>query len=260
MLPERARVSRAVMWSVAVLLLATVGCGGTTVVQGECRPVSGADVCAFSEMAGSNIVAFGATVPLTSIEGVPADAEMVWPPVAAAAIPLSDAVTKATGFTTLTVYWEAHGHPPGPFLTPHFDFHFYALDPAQVDAIDCADVTKPSTVPAGFALPDIEIPGIGNLVGLCVPKMGMHALLQSEIDSPITFEKTMVLGYDKAQPIFIEPMIARATLMAQKSFTLDVPAVSGAPAGVHYPTKFRADYDSTAKSYRFTFSEMAGMK
>ena len=254
----KARGPRRLM--VALLAISVVGCGGTEVVQGECRPVHGADVCAFTEMSGSSVVAFGATIPLGAIEGAPADAEMKWPPVPEAEIPMSDAVRTATGFKTLTIYWEAHGHPPGPYLTPHFDFHFYSMEPGQIAAIDCADVTKPTQLPAGYVLPDIEIPGLGNLVGLCVPKMGMHALLESEMIATTTFERAMVVGYDRAKPIFIEPMISRASLMAQKSFTLDVPVIADAPAGVHYPTKFRADYDSTAKSYRFTFSAMTGAK
>jgi hypothetical protein len=92
------------------------------------------------------------------------------------------------------------------------------------------------------------------LVGLCVPKMGMHALLESASSATTPFEHTMVLGYDKGDPIFIEPMVSRAALMAQKGFSLDVPTVTGLREGVHHPATFRADYDSTAKSYRFTFT------
>ncbi len=37
--------------------------------------------------------------------------------------------------------------------------------------------------------------GAPVLVGLCVPKMGMHALLDSEIDRTDMFRGSMVLGY-----------------------------------------------------------------
>jgi hypothetical protein len=124
-----------------------------------------------------------------------------------------------------------------------------------VNAIDCADSIKPAQLPAGYLLPDVTIPELGTLVGLCVPKMGMHALLGSELNSSTPFEKAMVVGYDHQRPIFIEPMITRETLDAQHSFTMDVPQIPGAPSTVHYPQRFRADYDSTAKAYRFVFSD-----
>jgi hypothetical protein len=224
------------------------------IVQGECRPVYGADVCTWGEMTGEAVTAFGATIPLASAQNAPAEGEMVWPPVSTADIPLPSSVQSATGFDHLKVYWEPHGHPPGPYLVPHFDFHFYSMAADQVDAIDCADSTKPAQLPAGYELPDITIPEIGTLVGLCVPKMGMHALLGSELNSTTPFEKTMVVGYVHQRPIFIEPMITRQTLTAQRTFSLDTPQIPGAPTTVHFPQSFRAEYDSTTKAYRFMFS------
>ena len=54
--------------------------------------------------------------------------------------------------------------------------------------------------------------------------------------------------------IFVEPMITRAMLMERKSFPIEVLAVPGEPAGVVLPARFEAVYDSTAKSYQFTFT------
>jgi hypothetical protein len=243
------------------LLLTLVACSRQEVarqeiVQGECRPMYGADACSFGELAGDSVVAFGATIPVSSIENAPADAPMVWPPEPAAVVPMPQAVTSATGFTELTIVWEAHGHPPGPFLTPHFDFHFYAIPASEREAIDCADLTKAEQLPASYQLPDISIPGIGDLIGVCVPKMGMHALAGAELADTTMFEKTMVVGYYLAHPIFVEPMIAQAKLMQRQSFTLDVPDVPGRPAASRYPMGFRADYDSTAQAYRFVFSNL----
>ena len=227
------------------------------VVQGECRPVNGADVCAWGETAGATLVSFGATVPVGAIENAPLDAPMVMPPVRAATIPLPEAVATATGFKTLTVYWEAHGHPPAPFMVPHFDFHFYTMTGAEVDVIDCADSTKAAQLPGTYQLPDIAIPGMGTLIGLCVPQMGMHALPAADLSGTAPFQHSMVMGYYHGASIFVEPMISRAALMERHSFDLDVPAVAGLPAGVHHPTHFRAEYDSTAQSYRFVFTGMA---
>ena len=239
-----------------VLLSGLAACSKRQIVQGECRPVNGANVCVWAESSGNTLVAFGATGPVGAVENAPADAPLVGPPVAAAAIPLPAAVSSATGFNVLTVYWEAHGHPPGPYLVPHFDFHIYTIPAGDVDAIDCADSTKPGRLPSAYELPDVSIPQLGNLIGLCVPKMGMHALLGAELHDPTAFQKTMVVGYYRGRPIFVEPMITRTTLLERRSFLLDIPDVPDRPANVRYPTRFRADYDSTSQAYKFVFSDL----
>ena len=65
----------------------------------------------------------------------------------------------------------------------------------------------------------------------------------------------MVVGYAHGKPIFVEPMVAKATLMERKSFDLVVPQFPGL-AGVH-PTQFHADYDATRQEYRMIFSAFA---
>jgi hypothetical protein len=232
-------------------------CTKQRIVQGECKPVNGADVCTWGRMSGSTLVAFGATVPVKSIENAPPEAPMAWPPTRAATVALPAAVDSAVGFKLLTVYWEPHGHPPGPYLTPHFDFHFYNISSAELDKIDCADSTKPAALAAGYELPDVTIPQLGTLVGICVPGMGMHSLPGAEIRATTLFQKTMVVGYYHKSPIFIEPMITRATLMEKRTFPIEVLDVPGEPAGVRLPARFEAQYDSTAQAYQFTFAMAA---
>jgi len=222
----------------AALLLGLAGCAKPRMVQGECHAVNGT-----------------ATVPLPMVENAPDEAPMEWPPVPAAVLRLPEVVSANTGFDELTVFWEPHGHPPGPYLTPHFDFHFYSISGANVQAIDCADSTKPAQLAAGYELPDVTIEPIGDLVGLCVPGMGMHALPAAELASTAPFEKTMVLGYYAGQPIFVEPMITSAALLERHSFTLDIPEIPGGAANVRYPKKFSADYDAVAHTYTFRFSD-----
>ena len=159
----------------------------------------------------------------------------------------------------MTFYWEGDGHPPGAFMTPHFDFHFYTITPAELAAVDCRDVTKPTALPAAFGLPDIPLPpdmakmmGVQSLIGLCVPQMGMHSILASEIDRKDAFSGTMVIGYYKGRPIFIEPMIAKATLMKKESFDLPIPEIPGM-TGAH-PTRFHAGWDAATNAYKFAFS------
>lgn len=234
--------------------LATTGDPGSTVVPGPCEPAYGGEVCTWAEMSGGELVAMGATVPLKTIESAPHDLEMVWPPPSLASIKLPPVVREAAGFDHVMVNWEHHGHPPGPFMTPHFDFHFYTLTPEEVARIDCSDEGKPSKLPTGYALPDISIPELGDLVGLCVPNMGMHGLAEKDLAREDAFDATMVVGYYGGKPIFIEPMVSKAMLMEGKPFTIDVPRIGDVPAGIRYPTRFRADYDAGSRSYRLIFS------
>ncbi len=243
--------------TLVALLAAAVSCSRERLVQGECQSVNGAQVCSWGRMVGSQVVAFGATVPVRAAEAAPADMPMAWPPKADAVVPLPAEVKAALGFDNITVFWEPHGHPPGPYLVPHFDFHFNAIPAAQVAAINCADSIKPANPPTGFELPDVAIPQLGTLVGLCVPGMGMHALLSTELRSDAPFEKTMIVGYYHQKPIFVEPMITRTTLLARRTFEQPIPAVGGWPAGVQQPSRFQAVYDSSAQAYQFTFTGFA---
>lgn len=241
-----------------MFIVVQVACAGRTpdlrTVQGECADLYGASVCTWATMDGDAVIDFGATIPLAVAERAPHDMEMAWPPLANAVVRMPAEVTAATGVDHLTVYWEPHGHPPGAYLTPHFDFHFYNISTAARRAIDCTDATKPAALPADYAMIDLEIPELGTLAGLCVPEMGMHALLASELQSERVFDGTMVIGFYKGAPIFYEPMIARDMLMRRQSFDLPMPAVAGLPAGVRYPQRFRAEYDAAAAAYRFVFS------
>jgi hypothetical protein len=249
------RVARTLARAALGLFVAgTAACSRERLVQGDCKPLNGADVCTWARMSGNTIVAFGATIPFRAIESAPAEMPMTWPPKADAIIALPAVVDSALGFNHMNIFWEPHGHPPGPYLAPHFDFHFNNISAADVAAINCADSTKPSILPAGYEAPDVPIPQLGTLVGLCVPGMGMHALPSEELHSTGLFQKTMIVGYYHKVPIFLEPMITRATLMERRTFTLPVPGVSGEPANVKLPTSFQAQYDSAAQVYRFEWA------
>ena len=247
----------------AVLLALAVGAftgeAPTVEVKGACADVFKAQVCTWAKTKGKNLVEAGAVVPLASIENAPTDQPMVWPPAAAAEIDMPELVVQHGGFTQLTMFWEPGGHPPGAFMTPHFDFHFYTVAASQRAAMDCSDVSKPASLPAGYGLPDIPLPpemakmmGVPALIGVCVPHMGMHALLTTEIERKDAFHGSMVIGYYKGKPVFIEPMVSKAMLMEKKSFDFPIPEVPGLAGG--HATRFHAEYDAAQQAYRFTFS------
>ena len=231
-------------------------------MKGECADFNKAQACTWVHTQGTAVLDAGATIPIASIENAPKEGSMAWPPVSDATAQMPAGTQAQTGFTEMTTFWEAMGHPPGPYLTPHFDFHFYLVPAAEVAAMDCKDLSKPATLPQGFELPDVTLPppmqkatGVPALIGLCVPQMGMHAMLGDELKSTALFNGTMVIGYYKGKPVFIEPMLSKAMLMEKKSFDLAIPTIPGL-AGP-YPRKFRAVYDSTANAYQFTFSGFA---
>ncbi|HSM60320.1 MAG TPA: hypothetical protein VK849_05960 [Longimicrobiales bacterium] len=219
----------------------------------SCGTVMGSEVCTWVETSGDAVVELGASIPMALIEGVPADAPMVWPPAALASIALPAGARAALGLSHLTINWEAHGHPPAPFMAPHFDFHVYSVSQEDVHAVDCSDASKPARLPARYELPDIDVPGMGTLVGLCVPDMGMHAMPAEDVAATGAFEASMVVGYYQGKPIFFEPMVSQAMLMKKADFTLPMPEVGDLPAGVRYPGHFHAEYDAEGRQYRLIF-------
>jgi hypothetical protein len=213
-------------------------------------------------MEGDAVVEVGATVPMASIEGAPDDWPFTWPVTTSAVVDMPEPAVRQTGVSHLTMYWEPMGHPPATYLVPHFDFHFYLIPPEERLAIDCSQLSKPSEPPEGYSLPDeqlppelVEITGVETLIGVCVPEMGMHALVTAEMESPEPFDGTMIVGYYEEMPIFLEPMISRSLLLERRSFDLTVPAVPGIRG--EQPTMFRAEYDAGQDAYRFTFSEFS---
>src|SRR5688500_17171077 len=125
--------------AVAIAIAGCVGASGQPRhVQGGCADVHGGQVCTFATMTGrDDVVEVGATIPLATIAQAPADVEMKWPPQANAVLQLPPEAAAATGLQLLTIFWEPHGHPPGPYLTPHFDFHFYNISKAEIGRASC---------------------------------------------------------------------------------------------------------------------------
>lgn len=252
--------------SVALLALALCACANETPVaeiQGDCQDTFSGEVCTWARVQGNTLLEAGALVPIASIEKAPAPSGPMHAPTPVAVLKLPESVQPQSGFTEMTMFWEAEGHPPGPYLTPHFDFHFYTIAAEERAAIDCKDTAKPRVLPAAYSLVDVQLPpvmaqvmGAGTLVGLCVPGMGMHSLPSAELRSERPFRGSMVVGYYHTKPIFIEPMITRAMLLEKKSFDLPIPDVPGLD-GPH-PTVFRAVWDADRQAYRFVFSGFKG--
>jgi hypothetical protein len=227
------------------------------ITEGSCGTVFEGEICSWSKSKAGELVSFGATVPMSTVESAPSEGEMAWPPVTHARVAMTDEVKAATGIDHLGVNWEIFGHPPLTFMTPHFDFHFYMLPGDEVAAIDCEDLTMPDPgiVPEGYVLPDEYIPEMDiMLIGLCVPEMGMHAVNAEEAGASELFDGTFIVGFIYGNPHFIEPMIAKKLLDRREDFTVALPEVKGRGEGKANPAAFNGYYDKDIDSYHLTFT------
>jgi hypothetical protein len=220
---------------------------------GTCGSVFGAKVCTSYRTKSGKVTEISMNVPIAVIEKAPATMSMDWPPKADVVVPFAPEVHEQTGFTFTNVYWNAEGHPPAVYMVPHFDFHFYFVPEDAVQGFDCKDTTKPASLPAGYALPDVDVPGMGTLIGVCIPEMGMHAVPAGDLTTKEPWTGSLLVGYYGGKPKFIEPMLTKAVLMKKHSFSLPIPAIEPTPH-VRYPKRFNAAYHPENESYDFSFS------
>lgn len=221
--------------------------------QKQCGSLFGSKVCTSYRTSAGKVTEFSLRVPLAMVENAPAKVPMVWPPKADLIVRFAPIVQEQTGFRFANVYWEAHGHPPAPYMVPHFDFHFYFAPLQKVLAINCKNTAKPQTLPAGYTMRDVTMPQIGVLAGSCIPAMGMHSAPKSDFNPKIPWKGSLLVGYYNRKPLFIEPMLTRELLLRKQSFSLPVPGIEPAPH-VRYPKRFRAVYMPKSKTYDFVFS------
>jgi hypothetical protein len=154
-------------------------------------------------------------------------------------IKLHPTVAGSTVFTHLVANWNPGGHEPGPYLLPHFDFHFYMLSEATRLGITADDAKSVAPIPAGY-LPDYYIGPLGP-----EPQMGGHCVdvTSPELNGSI-FTHTFIYGAYDSKVAFYEPMVTRDYLMngAGGSFNIKQPA-KFSKAG-YYPTKYSISKDA----------------
>jgi len=116
-------------------------------------------------------------------------------------------------FAFAKINWNPEGHPPAPWLPPHFDLHFYQIPVAAVDAIrvgncgifiDCEDYERAiKPVPAKYVHPEHVS------VQAAVGRMGDHLIdtLTPEFGNPPQpFTHTWIFGAYDGGIIFHEVM------------------------------------------------------
>ncbi|MEO7996581.1 MAG: DUF5602 domain-containing protein [Gemmatimonadaceae bacterium] len=177
-----------------------------------------------------------------------------------------------TGYNHVMVDWNPVGHEPDHVYTlPHFDFHFYAVTPAQVMTIMPTDpqyATKAASLPAAAFVP-AGYQAASVLAGIpasaaAVPMMGLHWLdvASPELQPPPagkTFTETFIYGSWDGKFIFLEPMITKAYLESLKNTTgmsRNIGTAAQVATPGYYPSSYSIRYDASAKEYRIAMDSL----
>ncbi len=156
---------------------------------------------------------------------------------------------KRAGYTHVGLDWNPKGHqPPGVYDVPHFDFHFYMIDPAERAKITAVgeDLARAHRqppaefMPAGYVLPP----------GTEVPRMGAHAINPAAGEfNKKPFTKTFLYGFYDGRMIFVEPMVSKAFLETRPDVAEAITLPKRYPANGHLPTRYTVKYDAGRKEY-----------
>ncbi len=166
-------------------------------------------------------------------------------------------------FKWITVNWNAAGHP-APYNRPHFDFHFYAVDRAVVEAItpgrcgelvDCGQFTR-----ATRPVPARHLPAGHINVGAVVPRMGNHLLYSQspEHKDSLPVTRTFIYGAYEGELIFWEPMITLDMLRKTRDACWAISQPQGFRQTGYYPTRYcvreNREGERTVSLERFRYS------
>ena len=175
---------------------------------------------------------------------------------------LPEAVKEQTLFDHIQIDFMNEGHGPGPFLVPHFDFHFYTVTAETLTGIDCEDEPMPEAerMPEPYIIPDTAL----DPEGTCVPVMGVHAInptspeLAPESTTPFT--EHFILGYHNGEMTFIEPMIAQSFLAEGNEVTADVPRPAVFGQATRYPGTWSLKVSEDGTEYEVVFSNFTDIE
>lgn len=209
-------------------------------------------------------VALGVALDAAAMNGVEKIDTMVM-----VTMPLPDGAPAPYEFVGLE--WNPHGHEPDPvYGVPHFDFHFYIIPRAAVEAIlpDAADfVAQANRVPVDDHVPPFYMvftPPGAEPASTAVPQMGVHWVdtrspeLQGMLGKPEEhkpFSKTFIYGSWDGRISFLEPMITRAHLLANPDETTPIPTPARYPVPGWYPAAYRIVHDMDAGEYRVALTQ-----
>jgi len=153
-----------------------------------------------------------------------------------------------TGYRNVSMDWNPQGHPPQEIYTvPHFDFHFYVMDAADVAQITFASAADPAigVSDKGLIAPDYQV-----IPDTRVNQMGVHAIdMTSQEFQGKPFTATFIYGYYKGQLIFVEPMVTRAFLQSKPDAAFPVKTPAHYSTAGYYPESYDIRYDAGQDVY-----------
>jgi hypothetical protein len=200
----------------------------------------------------------GIRMSAASLNGLPAE-DAVPPRMLILALP---AQASATAFDHVMLNWNSHGHEPAVlFGKPHFDMHFYMIDPAAVEKINpsspdfstrAADLPDPKYIPRDYVTPP------GSPAENTVPAMGLHWLDRTGGFEPgkYDFKQTVINGSWDGTYTFIEPMMTREWMLTNQTVHENIKQPQAYQRNAYFPTTYNVRYDDQAKEYLISLSGM----
>lgn len=196
----------------------------------------------------------GIRMSAASLNGLPTE-DAVPPRMLILALP---AQASATAFDHVMLNWNSHGHEPAElFGKPHFDMHFYMIDPASVEKINpsssqAANLPAPKYIPLDYVTPP------GTPAENTVPAMGLHWLDRTDGFEPgkYDFKQTVINGSWDGRYIFVEPMMTRAWMLTKQAVHENIKQPQAYQRNGYFPTTYNVRYDDQAKEYLISLGGM----
>jgi hypothetical protein len=148
-------------------------------------------------------------------------------------------------FVFAMVNWNPEGHPPEPWLPPHFDIHFYQVPESTVEEIrvgpcgifmDCDDFQRAiKPVPAKYVHPehanvDAAVGQMGNhLIDTMTPELGIP---------PEPFTHTWIFGTYDGSVIFHEVMSTHSFMMLGADTCAEIKQPAAWEQAGYYPSRY----------------------
>lgn len=159
----------------------------------------------------------------------------------------------STGFRTVVIDWMPHGHPPPHiYSVPHFDFHFYTMEAADIDRIRFSGPDDPlARVSDSSLLAD----GYQVVAETAVDRMGVHAIDTTAAEfHGKPFTSTLIYGYYDGALVFVEPMVTRDFLISEPDFTAAVKRPAHISRTGHYPSNYEVRYDAAGENWKISLT------
>jgi hypothetical protein len=162
--------------------------------------------------------------------------------------------TKMLPYDHVSLDWAQMGHgPEGVYDVPHFDVHFYMIDPSQQMSI-VTDRTYPNG-PEVFTFKGPNTVPYSYFPGPFVEMMGTHWIRKDDFFPLIfnrePFKHTFIYGTHEDKLIFIEPMITLEVLRSRENITTEIDQPTSYPvANKFYPENYSITHHSKTRVHR----------